>query len=136
MNAVRLLSRLSALSLLQAIACDVHVHDHDHATSGASCSASDAPSDTWQTFASTFAATYCTPCHAATLSGSERQGAPEGQDLDSLDAARAVGAAHLDAMAGAGPLGVHTAMPPSSFSPQPTLAERERFARWLACGLP
>src|SRR5687767_14853394 len=40
---------------------------------------------TWESFGQEFMATYCTECHASTLMGAERQGAPLYHDFDTLD---------------------------------------------------
>ena len=119
-------------------ACDAHDHAHDHrhpeVSSGATCPEGSAL--TWETFGKAFMVEHCAPCHAAGLVGAERQGAPAGHDLDTLGGALAMGAWHLDAVAGAGSLATNTAMPPASFPSQPSLEARRQLAEWLACGLP
>ena len=89
---------------------------------------------TYENFASGFMQRYCTRCHAASLRGSARQGAPSDHNFDTLAGLRATDAAHIDENAAAGPGGVNTAMPPSS--PQPTTDERRKLGEWLACGMP
>lgn len=77
---------------------------------------------------------YCTRCHASTLNGPSRSGAPLDHDFDTLELIRAVNPEHIDAYAAAGPSGIHTLMPPSG--PAPTEVERRRLGEWLACGTP
>jgi uncharacterized membrane protein len=75
---------------------------------------------------------YCTRCHAESVKGSARMGAPEDHNFDSeegiLDAA-----GHIDETAGSGPDATNTMMPPSG--DKPTKAERETLAKYLACHL-
>ena len=74
-----------------------------------------------------FLLTYCTGCHAQTLSGDRRRGAPVGLDLDSVAGLRSnlgrVRARTVDA----------GDMPPGG---GPTDAELARFAAWLDAGAP
>jgi uncharacterized membrane protein len=95
------------------------------------------PSDaqpTYQTFGSSFMQRYCTRCHAASRSSSERQGAPSDHNFDTLDGLRMTDAAHIDEQAAAGPDAENTAMPPNA--PKPTSDERRKLGEWLACGMP
>ncbi|HEU4410048.1 MAG TPA: hypothetical protein VFS43_32640 [Polyangiaceae bacterium] len=101
---------------------------------GSTCPSSDRP--TYDNFARNFMTTYCTPCHASTLEGAARQGAPVGYDLDTLDGIRDDFSADvLDRYAAAGPKKVNALMPPTTFMPQPPEAERRKLGQWLACGL-
>jgi uncharacterized membrane protein len=76
-------------------------------------------------------AAYCTDCHAADLAADERHGAPLDHNLDS-EIALIQYPLHVTDFAGAGPLGVNTAMPPEG-SPQPTVSERHKLAAFLTC---
>jgi uncharacterized membrane protein len=89
---------------------------------------------TYEAFARSFMQSYCTRCHAASLSSSERHGAPSDHDFDTLEGLRATAAHHIDEQAAAGPGGVNTAMPPTA--PRPSIDERKELAEWLACGMP
>jgi len=87
---------------------------------------------TWESFGQEFMATYCTRCHASTLTGDARQGAPLYHDFDTLDGVLAV-ADHVDRKAASGPAATNELMPPSA--PTPTLEERQQLGEWLACEL-
>ncbi len=100
--------------------------------SGALCPAEDPPN--YDEFASDFFAAYCTRCHAADQTGSERNGAPPDRNFDSLENLQRNDPDVIDRVAGAGPEHTNTFMPPSD--PRPSSAERERLAEWLACGMP
>jgi uncharacterized membrane protein len=71
----------------------------------------------------------CLGCHASTLSGEARQGAPEGLDLDDLARLEP----HLEQVADAITAGW---MPPSDGAPLTTREERSLVAAWRACGYP
>jgi hypothetical protein len=86
---------------------------------------------TWETFGQEFMATYCTECHASTLEGAERQGAPLYHDFDTLEGVLPV-LDHVDWKAAAGPGATNELMPPAG-NPTPTLAERQQLGEWLAC---
>lgn len=88
----------------------------------------DAECGTWASVGEPFVLTWCAGCHSAALPVERRYGAPEGLDLDTLDAVRAQRAAFLGAALGDSPR-----MPPAGGVP---LAERETMAAWLACGAP
>jgi hypothetical protein len=124
---MRLLT-VGAMVLVAAIAgCR---HDHDEGTpSGAVCTP-DPP--TYDSFGRAFMQSYCTRCHASTLSGAARQGAPAGHDFDTYLGVIAV-ADHVDEHAAAGPTVVNEEMPPSA--PKPSLEERRQLGTWLACEL-
>jgi uncharacterized membrane protein len=89
---------------------------------------------TYDSFASRFMQRYCTRCHAASLRGSDRRGAPSDHDFDTLEGLRLTHAQHIDEQAAAGPDGENSAMPPSS--PKPSTDERRKLGEWLACGMP
>jgi uncharacterized membrane protein len=103
-------------------------HDHDHEPSGATCDP--AAGLTYEGFAKPFMTSYCTRCHASTLSGAARNNAPAGHDFDTYLGIMAV-ADHVDEHAAAGPSAVNEEMPPSD--PKPTLDERKKLGTWLAC---
>ena len=86
---------------------------------------------TWETFGQQFMTTYCTECHASTLEGAERQGAPLYHDFDTLEGVLPV-LDHVDEKAASGPAATNELMPPPG-NPTPTLAEREQLGEWLAC---
>lgn len=88
---------------------------------------------TYETFGQSFMERYCTRCHAQTVTGSSRLGAPNDHNFDTLAAVR-THAVHIDEHAAAGPLRVNTSMPPSE--PRPTTDERFQLGAWIACGLP
>jgi len=82
---------------------------------------------TWDSFAQGWVTSWCTPCHASSLTGADRQGAPVGVDLETLEDVRAwadrVRARSVDAQS----------MPPGG---GPSEASRERLGLFLDCGLP
>jgi uncharacterized membrane protein len=88
---------------------------------------------TYASFGQQFMASYCTRCHASTLAGEARMGAPAFHDFDAVDGIRAV-ADHIDETAASGPDATNEAMPPGGA--KPTLAERQMLAEWIACGAP
>ncbi|MEZ4403063.1 MAG: hypothetical protein R3B06_23775 [Kofleriaceae bacterium] len=92
-----------------------------------------APGPTWDSFGQAFMTQYCTRCHASTLTGADRHGAPSFHDFDTVFGVRAV-RAHIDETTASGPAATNTSMPPDG--DQPTLAERVTLGQWLACGAP
>jgi hypothetical protein len=85
-------------------------------------------SDTWETYGAAFVTTWCTSCHSTELVGEiERYGAPEQVNLDSLAGVR-LWAPSLSVATGPDP-----SMPPAGGVPTDQV---ERFAEWVACGLP
>lgn len=118
---------------------DTHEHEHD---SGGEEGEFGPPTEsvcpegstlTWDNFGNMFMQTYCTRCHASTLTGADRQGAPLYHDFDSLQGVLVV-ADHVDQKAAAGPAATNELMPISA--PTPTLEERQKLGEWLACGAP
>jgi cytochrome c5 len=91
------------------------------------------PAVTYAAFGRSFFATYCTACHASTLTGAARLGAPEGYDFDTITGVRAF-IPQIDEVAASGPGATNTTMPFAG--PQPSLAEREQLGQLLACGVP
>lgn len=104
---------------------------------GATCP--DGSTLTYASFGQQFMQTYCVTCHASTLTGAERRGAPEFHDFDTQQGIIDV-ADHVDQVAGIGPDAANRAMPPLDEDNlgllYPTDAEREDLAEWIACGLP
>jgi len=88
---------------------------------------------TYENFAVSFMTEYCTSCHASTLTGDARKGAPLYHDFDSRNGILAV-ADHVDWKAAAGPDATNELMPTGS-GPVPTDAERQQLGEWLACEL-
>lgn len=88
---------------------------------------------TYANFGMKFFTDYCTGCHAANMSGQEREGAPAEINLDTLEGIR-MWSADVDRNAAAGPAATNTSMPPKS--PSPSDEERRRLGEWLACGAP
>jgi uncharacterized membrane protein len=84
--------------------------------------------DNFATFAGPFFGSFCTRCHASTVVGADRNGAPDGLNWDSESTVRA----NLSRIRIA--VGVGNFMPPSA--PKPTCAERERMVRWLDADAP
>jgi uncharacterized membrane protein len=89
---------------------------------------------TYENFGKSFVESYCTDCHSSELSGDARNGAPSFHDFDTLAGIRAV-ANHIDQTSGIGPAAENRNMPPEG-EPQPTDAEREMLAEWIACNAP
>jgi uncharacterized membrane protein len=84
--------------------------------------------DTWDSFARDFFATWCTRCHASTLAGGDRNGAPTGFDWDVETSVRD----HLAMIRNA--VGVGNFMPFNP--PDPTCDERQRLVRWIDADAP
>jgi hypothetical protein len=83
---------------------------------------------TYENFGEAFMLAYCTACHSAHLAGSDRNGAPDGQDFDTANAVKVWRAAILADTAGATPK-----MPPAdNVSP----ADAASLSEWLNCGAP
>ncbi len=100
-------------------------------STGATCETSSTL--TYATFGQSFMTSYCTRCHASTISGVARNGAPVSVNLDSLTGIRAH-LSDIDAQAAAGPDRTNAFMPLGSL--KPTQAEREQLGAWLACDAP
>jgi uncharacterized membrane protein len=90
---------------------------------------------TYENFGQAFVTDYCTDCHSSTKVGSDRNGATEDHDFDTLLGIRQV-AEHIDRAAGIGPASANRNMPPDEETAQPTDEEREKLAEWIACGAP
>lgn len=83
-------------------------------------------------FGATFFSTHCTTCHASTLTGAARQGAPLHANFDLIAVIREHSAL-IDQFAAKGPARTNSTMPPAPI-PGPTEAERALLGTWLACG--
>ncbi len=106
--------------------------DEEGGPSGATCPESSAL--TYESFGRGFMAAYCTRCHSASLSSSDRNGAPSDHNFDTLEGILDTPAEHLDEQAASGPAHTNTSMPPDG--PAPSLEQRSKLGEWLACGTP
>jgi uncharacterized membrane protein len=125
---------LRGVVAIAALAC---LMGHDHGCGDAPGSATAARCDaslTWSNFGNDFMNRFCTGCHASTVGGAARQGAPVDHDFDTPEGVRAM-AEHVELSAAAGPAAMNVAMPPPGHD-APTRPERELLGRWLACGAP
>jgi uncharacterized membrane protein len=123
---------IAAILLVATAAPGCDSHDHDHGTpTNATCPT---PSSlTYANFGMAFFGTYCQGCHASTVTGAARNGAPTDHSFDTVEQIRAQ-SEHIDGLAAAGPAATNTAMPPSA--PVPSMAERLQLGEWLACTAP
>lgn len=107
------------------------------------CPSPDPETVTYENFGMQFMETYCLQCHSETLPRSQRNGAPLFHDFDDLIGILQVGN-HIDEQAGSGPAASNHFMPPERCPaepggplaidcPQPTEAERQKLAEWMAC---
>ncbi len=88
---------------------------------------------TYANFGQAFFTTYCQRCHASSVTGAARMGAPADHVFDQVQDIQLL-SEHIDELAAAGPAAVNTAMPPNG--PSPTQTERLQLGEWLACGAP
>lgn len=88
---------------------------------------------TYDSFGRAFFDEYCQSCHASSVRGSARQGAPASHAFDDVSMIRAQ-SDEIDVRAAAGPDRVNTDMPRAY--PVPTDEERRELGEWLACGAP
>jgi hypothetical protein len=88
---------------------------------------------TYRTFGKPFMDRYCTRCHASTLSGEARNGAPTMLNFDSVGVIRGYAQA-IELVAAAGPNASNNRMPRDE--PDPAEADRLKLGEWLACGAP
>jgi len=84
--------------------------------------------DTCASYAQSFFAMYCTRCHSSTLTGSMRNGAPDGYNWDDETAV------HTRISQIRTAVGVGNFMPPSD--PKPACDERRRIVRWIDADAP
>lgn len=98
---------------------------------------------TYENFGEKFMTDYCTMCHASTLRGAQRNGAPFAHDFETLRGVLLL-PHHIDEYAGKGPAAHNTIMPPGRCPStpggsldrdcaQPSDAERTDLAMWIAC---
>jgi hypothetical protein len=83
---------------------------------------------TWQNFGGFYLRRYCASCHAASLSGDDRRGAPSDISFDSAADALAFRMSMLKVAASD-----DGTMPPGVVVP---FSERALFREWLNCGAP
>ncbi|MBA3542043.1 MAG: hypothetical protein H0T79_20675 [Deltaproteobacteria bacterium] len=94
-------------------------------------------------FGKRFMDAYCISCHDSKLTRSMRNGAPLFHDFETLLGVLKT-PDHIDQQAGVGPDASNTFMPPERCPTQaggpldraclqPTTAEREKLAKWIAC---
>jgi len=81
---------------------------------------------TWENFGDPFFRSWCTGCHASTLSEESRREAPLELNFDSLDGVRS----NID-LIWLRAADENQTMPPAGGPPHP---ERELLGEWLACG--
>lgn len=127
--------RLSVALVAVAIACLLGCEDDDSELTGTPTE-SFCPTPqtlTYASFGQAFFDSYCQRCHASTVTGAARNGAPDDHVFDQVEDIRLI-AEHIDELAAAGATVVNTAMPPDS--PRPSDAERRQLGEWLACGAP
>lgn len=98
--------------------------------SGALCPDTDPP--TYESFGKEFMESYCTTCHASSVTGSARHDAPTDHNFDKLQGIQSA-IDHIDQTAAAGPSATNTLMPPPGYK-APTTDERKKLGQWLACG--
>lgn len=113
-----------------SLACDDDDREEGKPT-GSDCPATQTL--TYANFGQAFFDQYCQSCHASTVMGAARMGAPADHVFDEVADIRIL-AEHIDERAAAGPDAVNTLMPP--IAPKPTEAERRQLGEWLACGAP
>jgi uncharacterized membrane protein len=83
---------------------------------------------TYADFGAPFMSNHCTSCHASTVTGDERRGAPAGFDFDTLAGIQS----HADRIYARAADG-YAEMPPAG---GPAAVERLELGDWLACGTP
>ena len=110
---------------------DDHGHTPGPGSSGSSCPT--AQTLTYDNFGKAFMTSYCVRCHASTVMGLARAGAPADHNFDDLASIKRF-ASHIDDMAAAGPTKVNAMMPADP--PFPSEDERRKLGEWLACGAP
>jgi cytochrome c5 len=110
-------------------------HDHDSEmvgpVTGAVCP-SGGSTLTYDNFGKQFFANYCQHCHASTVKGAARMGAPADHVFDTVDEISLL-APHIDEYAGSGPASTNTHMPPAG-NMAPSVADRQKLSEWIACG--
>jgi mono/diheme cytochrome c family protein len=125
------LSALFVTIVTAAPGCEEDEHESEGPASGAVCK--EDSTLTWESFGQKFMTDYCTSCHASSLAGAARKGAPSDHNFESAALVRGQ-IEHIDEQSAAGPDSVNTEMPIGA--PTPTEAERLLLGEWLACGAP
>ena len=83
---------------------------------------------TWANFGKPTLATWCVSCHGATVSGSDRNGAPQGLNFESLEQVLP----HLDRILATSATRDWTMPPAGGMS----ATDREQLREWIVCGAP
>ncbi|HEY6881712.1 MAG TPA: c-type cytochrome [Polyangiales bacterium] len=123
-----------AIGCAAVLACGDEDSDGDDEEGAAVGSATGATCDESLTYAKDIAplmTAYCTSCHAVSVTGRARNGAPSDHNFDTEQGILAE-KSHVDESAGSGPKATGTSMPPRG-NPQPTTDERATLSKWLAC---
>jgi uncharacterized membrane protein len=126
----------ASLALAGALVLSPGCDDNDHDDPEGTPTQSTCPTTstlTYANFGQAFFASYCQRCHASTVTGAARMGAPDDHIFDMVQDIQ-LNMEHIDELAAAGPAAVNTAMPPDGA--KPTEAERRQLGEWLACGAP
>lgn len=132
------LARLSvlALTVVALVSCGPPTHGMPDAQivlgprTGSTCPT---PALTYANFGASFFDTYCVACHASTVTGDARNGAPVDHNYDTAAGIR-MWIPEIDEVAASGPNATNTAMP--FFGTAPSMAERQMLGQFLACGAP
>ena len=132
---VRRMARLAIASLLVAcaVAPSFGCSDDDEEGVATESVCPTTQTLTYANFGQAFFSTYCQSCHASTVTGAARNGAPDDHVFDQVEDIR-LNTEHIDELAAGGPAAVNLVMPPAA--PRPTEAERRQLGEWLACGAP
>jgi uncharacterized membrane protein len=123
------MQRLAWLGAAIAAVCAVHAGcgaDTSHVDPA--CTASAAL--TYTNFGKKFVDDYCASCHAGSVQGADRQGAPATVTFDSLAQIKAKSREVENDVV------VLKVMPFGQFAKRPSDAQREQFGQWLNCGAP
>ncbi|MDB4989580.1 MAG: uncharacterized protein JWN04_4758 [Myxococcaceae bacterium] len=129
------------LGMLLAAACGSDkkdpAEDDDEAPVGPATGSSCDPTLTYDKDIQPLMTQYCTRCHAKSVTGDARHGAPGDHNFET-EMGLANEAIHADQDSGSGPKITNTKMPPVDRYPElnlpvPTMAERVTLSRWLAC---
>lgn len=132
----RAIERVLVLALaVAAVGCGPSAPDRVDAAALAPTGSTCPPGSTltYESFGRAFFEEYCQRCHASSVTGVARRGAPATVTFDDVAEIRRQSVA-IDLRAAAGPNAVNTDMPREF--PVPSLAEREQLGEWLACGAP
>jgi uncharacterized membrane protein len=114
---------------------DGHDHEHEAEMVGPPTEAT-CPEEsdlTYDSFAKKFLADYCLRCHSTSVTGAARMKAPDDHNFDTYADVDLL-SAHIDQLAGSGPAGTNTVMPPSA--PFPSEEDRKKLSEWIACNRP